>query len=184
MDNGLFLIVVIWLGVVSWFDIRRCEIPHSAWVILPLLSAMIYRATLGGWSLVVYAGVVALASERERLASWTRLPIHGWSFWIPPLVLVFTWATSSSVIGSIAILGFWIAWEVGAWGGADAVASICLVLLWPELHLIAALLGMHLVVALGSSLYTWIKERRFRLHSLPGLPILLASVLIYWIAPR
>lgn len=26
--------VMIWLGIMSWFDIKSREIPHSAWVIV------------------------------------------------------------------------------------------------------------------------------------------------------
>jgi hypothetical protein len=51
MDTAILIPVLLWLGVVSWFDIREHEIPHSAWVIIPLVLAIIYRVywEIGHW---------------------------------------------------------------------------------------------------------------------------------------
>ena len=38
MDWIIFGFIVAWLGIISWFDIRKNEIPRSAWVIIPLIG--------------------------------------------------------------------------------------------------------------------------------------------------
>ena len=52
MDWIGFGLVVSWLIIISWFDLRKSEIPHSGWVIIPLIAAIIYRTFLGDFSLV------------------------------------------------------------------------------------------------------------------------------------
>ena len=76
MDWILFGLVVTWLGIVSWFDIRKSEIPHGAWVVIPLIGAAVYRILQGDWILVLLAGVVAAVSERNRISQafgWEEL---------------------------------------------------------------------------------------------------------------
>ena len=76
MDWILFGLVVTWLGIVSWFDIRKNEIPHSAWVVIPLIGAAVYRILQGDWILVLLACVVAAVSERNRISQafgWEEL---------------------------------------------------------------------------------------------------------------
>jgi len=73
MDWIIFGLVVTWLGIVSWFDIRKSEIPHSAWVIIPLIGACFYRTWQGNWALVLLTILVAAVSERERISQ-----IFGW----------------------------------------------------------------------------------------------------------
>ena len=67
MDWIIFILVVVWLGIVSWFDIRKSEIPHSAWVIIPLIGACFYRTWQGNWVLVLLTILVAAVSERENI---------------------------------------------------------------------------------------------------------------------
>lgn len=181
MQMWLVVPVLAWLSVISIFDLRKREIPHSAWVIIPLAAAMVYRLFAGEWQLVILAALVALVSERRRLADWTRLPLDGWSIWIPPLVLLVYWGMLANPIGALAIVGFWLAWELHAWGGADAVASISLALIWPELPFVLSLLGVHLAAAVGATAYGLLREHRWRLHALPGLPLLLATVITFLI---
>jgi hypothetical protein len=181
MEFWLIGLVLIWLGIISYFDLRKREIPHSAWVALPWLAAMMFRLLEGGWQLVLLSAMVALVSERKRLAEATHLPLDEWGIWIPPLFLFSYWALLANPVGALSILGFWLTWELHGWGGADAVASITLVLLWPAMAFVIALLGVHLVAALGSTVYGLIHEKRWRLHSLPGLPLILATVLVFLI---
>ena len=68
MDWVILGVVILWLAVVSWFDLRKGEVPPSLWVIIPLALAGAYRAWQGGWQLVVLTGLVALISERERIS--------------------------------------------------------------------------------------------------------------------
>jgi hypothetical protein len=176
--------VMIWLGIMSWFDIKSREIPHSAWVIVPFIGALIYRTILGGWQLVVLAILVALVSERVRLAKLTELHLDQMAFWLPPLGVISFISISINPVGSLAILGFWIAWELHCWGGADAVTAMTLALVWPGWILIIALLSVHLVVALVATVYSFILEHRFRLHSIPGLPLLFATVVVLLFIPK
>ena len=88
MDWIIFGLVVTWLGIVSWFDIRKSEIPHSAWVVIPLIGAGLYRILQGDWTLVLLAAVVAAVSERDRISQ-----AFGWEelsriiTWLPLLFL-------------------------------------------------------------------------------------------------
>ncbi len=178
MELWVLMIVLIWLGIVSWFDLRTREVPHMAWVVVPLLGAMVYQTTLGGWRLVFLTLFVALASERQRLAKLTELNIDQIFFWVPFLFAGVYLAGSFNPIGAMAIVGFWIAWELHCWGGADAVASIALVLVWPDLSFVLALLAVHLLVALVATGVSLLKEKKLRLHQMPGLPLLLFSVVL------
>jgi Flp pilus assembly protein protease CpaA len=171
-------IVLIWLAIVSWFDLKKREVPHTAWVIVPLVCAAIYQAMIGDWRLSFLTVVVALTSERQRLANLTELELESIFFWVPFLFAGCYLAGSHNPIGAIAIVSFWVAWELRCWGGADAVASIALVLIWPDLKLIFALLAVHALVAGFATIVTLLKEHKLRLHHLPGLPMLFFSVLL------
>ena len=46
MDWIGFGLVVSWLIIISWFDLRKSEIPHSGWVNIPLIAAIISRKFL------------------------------------------------------------------------------------------------------------------------------------------
>jgi len=98
--------------------------------------------------------------------------------WLPLVVISFFRAGAVSPLGAVAILAFWIAWELHCWGGADAVASITLVLLWPDMHLILALLCVHVVAAFVATIVTLVRERAWKLHAIPGLPLLMLTVLL------
>jgi hypothetical protein len=179
MDGWILGIVMTWLGIVSWFDLRRQEIPHSAWVIIPLAGALVYRIWLGDWSLALLAVGVSLASERQRLVRLAWLQgMASLYLWIPLLGGLVFLAGTRQPLGAVAILGFWIGWEMHVWGGADAVAAMALALVWPDRVFILAWLVMNLAAAVGVTLASQIQEHRFRLHQVPGLPLLfLAAVL-------
>ena len=178
MDWIIFGLVVTWLGIVSWFDIRKSEIPHSAWVIIPLIGACFYRIWQGNWSLVLLTILVAAVSERERISH-----LFGWEeigkmiTWFPLLFLGVYLSVQTSPFAALAIIGFWAAWELKWWGGADAVSAITVCLIWPSEIFIFAFLATHLIVVLGLGLASAIREKKISLHRLPGLPILLASVI-------
>jgi hypothetical protein len=180
MDWLIFSVVVIWLALLSWFDLRKGEIPHSAWVIVPLVCAGAYRAQQGGWALVVLAGMVTLVSERKRVAQWIHLKITGRVIpWIPVILLGVVWSAQKEPLPALSILGFWIAWECGWWGGADASAAITLILVWPGNDFYIAFFGFHVVAALGFMIFTYQQERKLVLHSLPGLPIMFLTAFFY-----
>ena len=179
MDWIIFILVVVWLGIVSWFDIRKNEIPHSAWVIIPLSGACFYRTWKGNWAIVLLTTLVVAVSERERISQ-----IFGWEeigkmiTWFPLLFLGVYLSVQTSPFAALAIIGFWVAWELKWWGGADAVSAITVSLIWPSEIFIFAFLATHLIVVLGLGLVSAIREKKFKIHRLPGLPILLASVVI------
>jgi hypothetical protein len=179
MDWIIFGLVVTWLGIVSWFDIRKNEIPHSAWVVIPLIGAGLYRIWQGDWTLVLLAVLVAAVSERDRISQ-----AFGWEelsriiTWLPLLFLGAFLSIQSSPLSALAIIGFWAAWELKWWGGADAVSAITVCLIWPGKFFIISFLVIHLIVVIVSGLVSMVREQKIKLHRLPGLPILLASVLI------
>jgi hypothetical protein len=63
------------------------------------------------------------------------------------------------------------------WAGVDAVSAITVCLIWPSEIFILAFLATHLIMVLGLGLISAIREKKISLHRLPGIPILLASVI-------
>lgn len=180
MDWMIFGVVIAWLGVVSWFDLRKNEIPHSAWALIPLVTALIYRSWLGDWNLALLSLLVAAVSEREHIAEWMGwLELKQIVSWLPVLFLGAYFALPISPMTTIAIFGFWLAWELGWWGGADASCAITLCLVWPEVGFLLAFLAAHLAAVLALGTLSLIRSKKISLHRIPGLPLLLASVLIY-----
>lgn len=177
MDWIIFGLVVVWLGIVSWFDIRKSEIPHSAWVVIPLIGACIYQAWQGNWALVLLAILVSAVSERERIAQ-----LFGWEeigkiiTWFPLLFLGAYLALQASPFAAMAIIGFWAAWELKWWGGADAVAAISLILIYPELTFILAFLVVHVIATIALAIRSLVKEKTVCFHRIPGLPLLFIAV--------
>jgi hypothetical protein len=182
MDWIIFWCVVVWLGFVSWFDIRKNEIPHSAWVIIPLISACVLRAWQGDWALVLLTILVAAVSERERLSR-----LVGWGeirrimTWLPLLILGAYLSVQVSPIAALAIIGFWVAWEFRWWGGADAVAAMTTILIYPDLLFVIAFLVVHVFATIGLAIGPLLKERKISLHKIPGLPLLFMAVLLFQI---
>ena len=182
MDWIIFGLVVTWLGVISWFDIRKNEIPHSAWVIIPLIGACSYRAWQGDWALVLLSVIIAAVSERERLSRIVRREEIGILIcWIPLLFLGAYLSVQVSPIAALAIIGFWVAWEMRWWGGADALAAMTIVLIYPELAIILAFLVVHVVVSIGLAVRSLVKGKKVGINKIPGLPLLLMAVLLFQI---
>ena len=150
MDWIIFGFIVAWLGIISWFDIRKNEIPHSAWVIIPLIGAGVYRAWQGNWSLVLLTILVATVSERERISH-----LFGWEeigkmiTWFPLLFLGVYLSIQTSPFAALAIIGFWagLGVEVVGWGGCGC-SAITLCLIYPSEIFILAFLT-HLIVVMG-----------------------------------
>jgi len=177
VDWLIFFVIVIWLLIVSWFDLRKGEIPHSLWVILPLIAAGVLRAWQGQWQLVFLAALVSLVSEREWIAQRMCLEEAGRIItWLPFLILATFWGAQVEPIPAFSILAFWIAGEMGWGGGADAVSAIALTLVCPDNAFFIAFFGGHAIVALGLMAFTYKEEKRVKTHRLPGLPIMLLAV--------
>lgn len=180
MDWIIFGLVAVWLGMISWFDIRKKEIPHSLWVIIPFVGAGAYRLWQGEWPFVLIAILVATVSERERISQ-----LFGWQelrrilTWIPLLFLGTYFSIQTSPLATISIVGFWIAWELKWWGGADAVSAIILILIFPERNLIIAFFAVHLISVLVLTTRSYLKTEKIGLHRIAGLPLLFVTFLLY-----
>jgi len=179
MDTAILITVLLWLGVVSWFYIREPEIPHSAWVIIPLVLAIIYQGVLENWSLVLFAVLISLISERLFLSRYPRvMPFMSVRTWLPILIVSLLWSAQSFPVATLSIFAFWVAWEFGWWGGADATAAICLFLLLPAAGLLFGFVLVHLITVLTLAVHSWITTKKFQIHRVPGLPLLLISTLV------
>jgi hypothetical protein len=178
MNWIIFGIVMGWLGIVSWFDIRKNEIPHPAWVVIPLMLACLYRFEQGGWALVLMAAAVSMASEREWLAIFLHMDeVRMLLSWTPLLFLGLYFAVQENPIAAMAILGFWLAWELKCWGGADAVAAITLLLIYPEINYLLSFFAVHLLVLIVLWTVSFFAGKGSGLHRTPGLPLLIPCVL-------
>jgi hypothetical protein len=182
MDWIIFVVIIVWLGIVSWFDIRKNEIPHCAWVIIPLVGACLFRTWQGNWALVLLTILVAAVSERERISQ-----IFGWEeigkmiTWFPLLFLGAYHSVLTSPFAALAIIGFWAAWELKWWGGADAVATMTIILIYPEIAFILVFLIVHVIATIWLAIRSLVKENALRLHRIPGLPLLLIGVIPFQI---
>jgi len=180
MDWIIYGLVVTWLGIVSWFDIRKSEIPHSAWVVIPLIGAGLYRILQGDWTLVLLPAVVAAVSERYRIST-----VFGWEelsriiTWLPLLFLGAILSIQSSPLSALAIIGFWAAWELKWWGGADAVAAITIILIYPEIIFIIAFLIVHVIATIMLTIRSLAKEKTVHLHRIPGLPLIFIAMVSF-----
>jgi hypothetical protein len=169
---------LIWLAIISWFDIRTRQIPHSAWVAIPFLLGLVFRLLYGGWELALLSILTVIASEREFISKFRYLhSLERIILWAPIITLAAINAEKYSLVPTLAILGFWVAWELQVWGGADAMASMTLVLIWPDGDLLVSFFLANLLVALAATGVTLVRERKMRIHELPGLPILLITMI-------
>jgi hypothetical protein len=170
--------VSIWLAILSYFDWKTRQIPQIAWVFLPCLAAITYRVLSGGGALAALAAVTILASERGRLPTkWRRA---GTTLAAPVIILLIWMGGMPLVTISLAVIGFWLAWELHAWGGADTLTAIALLLLWPDIRFLVAVLAIHLVVVVSLQIV-----RRKQPHNsgsiqwIPGIPLLMISTFSY-----
>jgi Flp pilus assembly protein protease CpaA len=179
MDTAIFISIVVWLAVISWFDLRRSEIPHSAWVIIPLVLAIVYQSVLGKWPLVLFTLLITIVSERQLLARFPRFTAYARvKVWLPILLASLLWSAQSFPVATLSIFAFWVAWELGWWGGADATTATCLFLVFPTSSLLLSFILIHAITVICLATYSLLKEKRLRLHQIPGLPLLLLSTLL------
>lgn len=180
MDWVIFGLVVAWLTMISWFDIRKNEIPNSAWVIVPLVLACIYRIWQCDWELTLLALLVVVASERERISHHIHYEgVQSIAFWIPLVVFGNIYLNQVSLFEAMAISSFWIAWELKWWGGADATVAITLLLIWPIPIMMSFFLLSHLLAWVMLFVRSKLQRGVHTRQMIPGLPILLVSTLMY-----
>jgi hypothetical protein len=81
---------------------------------------------------------------------------------------------------SLAVVGFWLAWELHAWGGADTLTAIALLLLWPDIRFLVAVLAIHLVVIVSLQIARWKQfHNSGSIQWIPGIPLLMISTFSY-----
>ena len=178
MNWIIFGIGMVWLAIISWFDIRKNEIPHPAWVVIPLMLACLYRVEQGEWSLVLMAVAVSMASEREWFATFLKMDeVRMLLSWTPLLFLGLYFGVQDAPIAAMAILGFWLAWELKCWGGADAVAAITVILLYPMTEFLVAFLVVHVLTTVILWMGSIIKKTEWKTHRVPGLPLIWISLI-------
>jgi len=140
------VIVLAWLMPLALYDLAYHEVPHIAFAVVPCLAGMIYVAWQGDWTLAVIAAVVIAASERHHLPLKLLRRMVVIMAGLASLGLIL--ATDPNVIaGALLVTCFWFAYEMGRWGGADALAAITLALLWPDLRFVLLFAIAHLALA-------------------------------------
>jgi hypothetical protein len=169
-------LILIWLAVLSYFDMKTRMVPHIAWVFVPCLVAMAYRTWLGGWALSGLVLALIVISERNHLPGRLR-----WMTALFPIPVMAIWVTANGlqeIMPSLAVIGFWLAWEFRAWGGADAFVAMTIILLWPDIRFLVMVLVCFGLVAISFRLARSLQCRYGPLQlQLPGIPLLAVSVL-------
>jgi hypothetical protein len=135
-----------WLLPLALYDLQKREVPHMAFVAIPCALAMLSAVLGGDWTLGLLALLVVAVSERRHLPTPLGTMVLVLSGLSGALLLTLT--PFEQAPGAIAVLGFWLAYELGWWAGADALVAITLALVWPELKLLVSLAAAHLVLAL------------------------------------
>jgi len=137
-------LTLLWLAPLAVYDLKKKAVPHIAVVAVPCFIAAIFATLRGDDTLAVMALAALYASERPNYLRLKR----------PALVLAIIALSAltlagrvESLPGALAIFAFWIAYEIGWWAGADALAAMTLALLWPDILLIVALGVAHFVAA-------------------------------------
>ena len=138
------ILLPLWLAVCALFDLRTREVP--GWLThVPLALALIYA---------VIAGNLAAALLVFMILFSENVPLRGRGFYIGAQgFLAFFAFRESGLDGfllAVCLLGIWLAWKLGAYGGADAQVLMALVLLLglPVLLPVAVASGLQGMVAL------------------------------------
>jgi Flp pilus assembly protein protease CpaA len=168
LDWIVSLACLAWLVVLAVFDIRERKVPHLLWTAIPVALAAAYRLAAGPERLVVAAAAAAVAaSERRQLKNraveWIVFTAAaGFFLW------TLTTASGGDALGIIGVCVFWLSWEMRWIGGADAMALITCLLVWPGIAFVLAYLAAGLIWSLGVRM----KEGGWRrAHWVPGLAI-------------
>jgi hypothetical protein len=177
-----------WLIPLALYDVKKREVPHITFVAVPCLLAALAATARGDWTLAAIAMVAVATSERHHLPPRLRR-----------LTFVVALLTCASLLiatpfelspGAVAVIGFWMAYELGWWAGADALAAMALALLWPDIRLLVALAVAHLVVAVVMRrvplliLPRPLKPDELQTLGAPGLPAIAlgATLFMLWSA--
>jgi hypothetical protein len=175
-DWLISIAAILWLLTVAWFDIRERKVPHPAWTGIPLIVAAIYRLVSGEHQMVVAAvAIVLLVSERRHLQ---QKILEG--FILAAGILVISWlmftVEITAGLGIVGIIVFWIAWERHYLEGADAMALITCMMIWPGTDFLTA----YLIAGLVWSVVVRIREGGWlKSHPVPGMAIVALGALLF-----
>ena len=177
--HWLGLVVLFWLAPLALYDMQRQEVPHMACVAMPCAAAVVYALSVGAWQLGAVAGLAVAASERHAIrdARKERLIF----ILALPLACIAALASGEAAPGAIAVLGFWLAYELGWWAGADAIVAITLAILWPDIRWLVALGAAHLGAAICLHMLRWwrVRSAGSSRSPVPGLPVICLAALLY-----
>jgi hypothetical protein len=124
-------------------------VPHIAFVAVPLAVAALAGAWRGGWTLALMAITFVAMTERARLRPALHRPALAGGLAV--CVGLFVLSPFELAPGAISLIGFWLAYELGWWAGADTLAAMALALLWPDdIRLLVSLAVAHVVAALAA----------------------------------
>lgn len=175
-------LLLLWLGFLSWHDIRQQEIPHSLWGVIPLLLICGYRVWIGDGWLVLFIGFILAVSERESISSILKMKaMSSLASWFPWLLIGMFFSVQIQPVITVAILGFWVAWELRIWGGADALIAITLILVLPAIPFLVSFILIHLIIAIGIRILQWITHQKNEVVRIPGIPLLIPCVLLVYL---
>lgn len=181
--------VLLWLAIISYFDLRTREVPHAAWIGIPAACAALWRVSQGGWPLALTALLLEVVSEHRHFSS--RWAARAWNAAPLALALVVIVAGRTIyptqevfirdyLIPAVGIIVFWQLYERKQMGGPDSLTAITLLLLWPGwlwtvLWIVAAVLySLAWRLAGRVSWRANLSEVR-----LPGLPVMLLATILY-----
>ena len=114
------MLALPWLVLCTLHDLRSRTIP--AWLTIPpLLGAVAWNAWHGSWA----ASLLALTLLFLDDLPWR---LRGFLAGLQGLLLLFAWqqAGLEGVILGLTLLGIWLSWKLGAFGGADAQVLMAL----------------------------------------------------------
>ena len=157
-ELGTAFPVLLWLGGLSLYDGRERALPHwaSTWplLIMGLLRVVYPPAPLSDRATWIARSAVFLILATVILSDVTALVL---TFSTTALMLAFQTHTTAVpvLVGTWIIVLLWTQW--GFWGAGDAKVVMILTALWPDLRLVAALLGALFVGGL------WALVRRYGL---------------------
>ncbi len=175
-DWLISIAALIWLITIAVFDIRERRVPHPLWTGVPMLVAAVYRLAVGQHQMIVAAAAVAvIVSERRHLQ---QKLLEGLILAAGVLVLGWLLLTGefTAGMGIIGVIVFWVSWERHYIGGADAMALITCLILWPGIEFVVAYLAAGLIWSIAVRIRQggWLKG-----HPSPGLAIIAAAAILY-----
>ena len=163
------MLVLPWLLVCAISDLRTRTVP--TWLtVAPLLGAVVWMAWQGSWALALLTLTLVFLED---------IPWRMRGFWsgLQGLLLVSAWQTAGleGAIQGVSLLGIWLCWKLGAFGGADAQVLMTLTLLFQP--------GVLLPVALAGGLQglvQWLRKK----PTLPAMLAILVGTLFYLVFPK